>query len=272
MNAACTPTKSPALWLAGAGLVALTAATAAHADSASYVLGSDLGSSSGRYGTAIDTRINTFRVRGEVHIDDWDATLSVPWLSIDGNPGVVPGAGTTLNPKKRGKAGATTATASGLGDISLTLGHDLFYDAASRTGADLTGRLKLGTASQNEGLGTGTTDAGLLLAVYRRFGSLIGMADLGTTRQGSSSTLHLRPRVADASLTVVWRPNDHFSLSAALDAAEPTTVGGTATRSLSLAASRTLATSWTLQGSVGHGLTTASPDWSASLGLRRRFE
>ncbi len=263
--------KTPALWLAG--LVALS--TLAHADPTRYVVGSDLGSSTGQYGTGVDTRITTVRLRGEMHTDDWDATLSVPWLSIDGNPGVVPGTGTAVNPKKRGKAGATTASASGLGDISLTLGHDLFYDAASRTGADLTGRLKLGTASKSEGLGTGSTDAGLLLAVYRRFGSLIGMIDLGTSRQGSSSTLNLRPWVADASLTAVWRPSDRFSLSTALDAAEPTTYGGTATRSLSLAASRTLgttSTAWTLQGSVARGLTTASPDSAVSLGLRRRLE
>jgi len=267
----CTPLM---LWLAGA-VVLTTLSSPARADPTRYVLGSDLGSSTGQYGTTVDTRINTFRLRGEVHTDDWDATLSVPWLSIDGSPGVVPGAGAAVNPKKRGKAGATTATASGLGDIGLTLGHDLFYDGTSRTGADLTGRLKLGTASKGEGLGTGSTDAGLLLAVYSRFGPLIALADLGTTRQGSSSTLNLRPWVADTSLTAVWRPNDRLSLSAALDAAEPTTFGGTSTRSLSMAASRTLgsaSTPWTIQGSVSKGLTVASPDVSASFGLRRRFD
>jgi hypothetical protein len=73
---------------------------------------------------------------------------SLPWLRVDGP--AVPGDGGAL------PGSGPTASRSGFGDLSMAAGFSL--PVTDTTYFDVTGKVKLPTASEAKGLGTGTTD------------------------------------------------------------------------------------------------------------------
>lgn len=136
-------------------------AVAAPAQAEDYVqfsLGADY--SSGDYGTTPDTDILAIPVGFKLKQGDFFVRGSLPWLRVDGpavpgDGGAIPGAG-------------TTAARSGIGDLSLAAGYSI--PVGSSTFVDFTGKVKLPTASQDKGLGTGTTDFTAEAELLQMFG------------------------------------------------------------------------------------------------------
>lgn len=150
--------------------------------------------SSGDYGSDTTTDIFSIPVTAKWTSGAWSFKASLPWLRIDGDPNVVPGVGTVVNANPRGRGrgnGGAPApgtpeegTASGIGDLRLSA--TFAFDTGGPLGVDLTANLKVATADEDKGLGTGANDYGLALDLYRDFDGTTVFGGVGYTAMGDS--------------------------------------------------------------------------------------
>lgn len=136
-----------AAFAAPVALACAAAATPAQAnDYIQFSIGADY--SSGDYGTTPDTEIVAVPVGVKLQQGDFFLRASLPWLHVNGP--AIPGDGGAL------PGPGVANSRSGIGDLSVAAGYslpvtDTFY-------FDMIGKVKLPTASESKGLGTGTTD------------------------------------------------------------------------------------------------------------------
>ena len=127
----------------------------------------------GDYGTSTQTSILSIPFTARYDNDRWTLKAMLPWMHVTGAASVIPGVGQVSNTNPHRRGGATTAaassTASGLGDLVTSATYNAYYDAASKLGVDLTGKIKWATADADQGLGTGANDYGGQIDVYETF-------------------------------------------------------------------------------------------------------
>lgn len=167
-----------------AALAALAAAAfAAPAQAEDYVqfsIGADY--SNGDYGTTPDTEMLAIPVGFKLKQGDFFVRASLPWLRVEGpavpgDGGAIPGAG-------------PIASRSGIGDLSLAAGYSL--PVGDTTFFDLTGKVKLPTASEEKGLGTGTTDFTAEAELTQMFGPTAISVRGGRRFNGSTAAFPLQ--------------------------------------------------------------------------------
>lgn len=135
----------------------------------------------GTYGLASETEIDTTSVYAEYTIDTWRISLYTPFLSVTGDGSVIPGSNSMGSSSGSGSGfGNNTSTStttttivetqSGLGDIMTSLSYAFFPEKDSYMFHSLTGELKLGTASVSKNLGNGENDFALsLYSAYEKY-------------------------------------------------------------------------------------------------------
>lgn len=170
----------------------LASAGAQAEDGFSLSVGADY--SSGDYGSDTTTDIFSIPVTGKWTSGNWSVKASLPWVRIDGDPNVLPGVGSVVNSNPRGRgrgnAGAPPpstpeeGSASGIGDLRLSATYA--FDTGGPLGVDLTANVKVPTADEDKGLGTGATDYGLALDLYRDFDGTTVFGGVGYTIMGDS--------------------------------------------------------------------------------------
>lgn len=153
--------------------------------------------STGDYGRTDDTEIWYFPLITKATYKNWTAKVTVPYLQIKG-PGRVIGGGDVVivdddDNSGPGSGGTTViqrtpavTTESGLGDIvgSLTYTLDLKdYDLY----LDFTGKIKVPTADEDKGLGTGETDYTVQLDATKMFGSAYIFGGVGRRFVGDNA-------------------------------------------------------------------------------------
>jgi hypothetical protein len=155
----------------------LPAAAAHAADGWTFGAGGDY--STGDYGSDTTTTIWSVPFSARYTSGAWTFKATLPWLRVDGDVNVLPGLGNVGNSnpngrgKGRGNGGAPQPTpeptdagsASGLGDLRVAATYA--FDTGTPLGIDLTANVKIATADEDKGLGTGANDYGLLLDLYR---------------------------------------------------------------------------------------------------------
>ncbi len=140
--------------------------------------------SSGDYGASEDTDILYIPVTGRLQKGNWTAKLTVSYISIKG-PGAVVGNGDTTN----GAGGTAVTTESGLGDVVGSVGYT--FDLTPETYLDVTGKIKLPTADEDKGLGTGETDYTVNTEITQEIGKAHVYGSAGYKFVGTNSTLNL---------------------------------------------------------------------------------
>ena len=222
--------------------------------------------STGDYGEETKTDFLAIPVSAKIQQGDLSFRLSVPWVSVEGPAGIIPGEGGV----RRGRGSDQSeeiASRSGLGDITASATYSL--GLSDTTYFDVTGKVKLPTASSEKALGTGTTDFTLQGELLKVFGAISAAARAGRRFNGSSELYPLEDVwLAGASLYAVsgattfgldwdWRDG---SLPNAPNRSELT---GSATHKLSDAIR--------LQGYAYTGLADGSPDVGAGAQILYRF-
>lgn len=245
----------------GAGMLI---ALGAQAQDGTLTLGGGLHYSSGDYGTATTTKITTLAGTAAYEKGPWTFKGWLPYLNVEGDSAVVPGIGHV-----RGKASRTTSEA-GLGDIVLSATYAAYYDRATTFGFDLTAKVKLATADENRGLGTGEHDFIFLADLYKTFGRWTGFGGVGYHILGDPPGFPL-DNVWSASLGASYKLDERDSVGASLDGRERVAVGTSPQRELTGFFIRKLDRLWKAQLYALIGLADGSPDWGAGLSLARPF-
>lgn len=173
------------LLLAGA-LPALTFAVPAAAQDDYVQVGIGADYSTGDYGEEISTDFLAVPVSFKLQRGDFNVRVSIPYLDVTGPSEVIPGDGGV----RGGSPDDPVVSRSGLGDVVAAATYSLALDQA--TFFDVTGKVKLPTASQSDFLGTGTTDFTLQGEVLRVFGSTSAALRAGRRFNGSSDLYPLQ--------------------------------------------------------------------------------
>ena len=97
----------------------------------------------------------------------------MPWLEVKG-AGVIPGIG-------QAAARRALGFRIGPGRYRALAAYSAYYNPATTLGMDLTGKLKLPTADESKGLGTGRPDFAFLVDLYRTFDRVTGFGGSDTT-------------------------------------------------------------------------------------------
>lgn len=251
----------------GAGAPALAA------EQGVWGLGTGIHYSSGDYGTSQTTTIWSIPFTARYDTGPWTFRGSIPWLRVSGPSTVIPGVGAVnnRNPRGRGASGSTgEGTASGLGDLVLSATYAAYYDRASQLGIDLTGKVKVATADENEGLGTGENDAAVIVEAYKTIDRLTLLGGIGRHFLGSSSFIELKD-VWSWSLGASYRIDDRDSAGLMFDARQRVSPSASPQRELTAFWSRKLDRDWKSQAYVLKGFADGSPDWGAGLSVVRSF-
>ena len=248
--------------------VLCAAALPSFASAQDYVqLGIGADYSSGDYGEEVDTTMLAVPVSAKLKTGDLIVSLSVPWVSVDGPTGVIPGDGGVRGGGSGGSDAVETASRSGLGDVVARATYS--FALSDTTYFDATGKVKLPTASVEKSLGTGTTDVTLQGELMQVFGDVSAAVRAGRRFNGESDDFALDDVwLGGASLFYVtgdttwgldydWRDG---SLPTAPNRSELT---GSATHKLSDALR--------LQGYAYTGLADGSPDIGAGAQVLYRF-
>jgi hypothetical protein len=253
---------------------ALLAMGAAHAeDGLSLGIGADY--SSGNYGTTTTTDIFSVPVTAKYNLGNWTWKATLPWMRISGDAGVVPGLGNvgSNNPRGRGRGGSTaptgteSGTASGLGDLRLAATYA--FDTGGPLGIDLTGNVKVATADEDKGLGTGEHDYGLAVDLYRDFDGTLLFGGVGYTMLGDSEFVQLDD-VLNANVGASWKVGGG-SLGAMYDWRQAASDGADDRSELTGFYSFNTTDTDKMQIYATAGLSDGSPDWGAGVSYAHRF-
>jgi hypothetical protein len=251
-------------WRAAATSAAILLVPVAEAQDGTLTLGGGLHYSSGDYGTPTTTTIMTLVGTAAYEKGPWTFKGWLPYLNVEGDSAVVPGIGNV-----RGKPSRKTSEA-GLGDIVVSATYAAYYDRATTFGLDLSAKLKLATADENRGLGTGEHDMIFLADIYRTFGRWTGFGGIGYHILGDPPGFPL-DNVWNASLGASYKLDERDSVGASLDGRERVAPGTSPQRELTGFFIRKLDRLWKAQLYALIGLANGSPDWGAGLSLARPF-
>jgi hypothetical protein len=247
-----------------AALASVAAGAALAADYQGLSLGGGLHYSEGNYGTPASTEITSLAFTGRYDSPRWIFRATVPWTRVSGGARVVPGIGPV------GRGTVPERSASGLGDVVLSATHKTYYDPRQQVGFDLTGRVKLGTADESEGLGTGEHDIGFQADAFKTFGQVTGFVGLGYTLFGDPPGFPLR-NVFNATFGATYRIDARDTLGLAYDQRDRVVQGGAELSEVTLFWTRQIDRAWKSQAYFLVGMEDGSPDWGAGLSLAYAF-
>jgi hypothetical protein len=166
---------------------------------------------------------------------------------------------------------ASTYTEAGLGDIVLGLTvFDVFRSADRSLVIDVTNKIKLGTADEHKGLGTGESDFSTQADIYKFLGPSAFVATVGYRFRGEPTTISLDDTWL-MSVGGTYRFSGSTSGGLFLDYRESSLHGYESIRELTVSLSHRLERNWRIQSYLVRGLSDTSLDWGAGLSARVDF-
>jgi hypothetical protein len=211
--------------------------------------------SSGDYGKRETTEAFALQLAAKYETGRWTYRFSVPWLRISGPSNVIgAGADGVVLPGEVGDR----RRVSGLGDVVAGAAYT-FGGTGSAYAVDVGAKVKLPTADEAKGLGTGKADVSVQADFFRRIGALTPFATLGYRRYGDPAAFELENAVFGA-LGLAYAESPESTVGAAYDFREAIVAGGARAGELSLFLSQRLKPNWKLQVYLVKGLAEASPD------------
>lgn len=225
-----------------------------------YTTGIDF--SSGDYGgDPVDTEITYLPFVAAYTTGQWQFKATVPWVQIKGGGTVVGGGdgGVVI-----GDGAATETTESGLGDIWLgatysfddTIGDDIYLDLGAK--------VKVPTADEDKGLGTGETDYTFQADLFKAMGQLTPFATVAYKIKGDSPGLDL-DNVIYLSGGADYRLSDTRHVGASLDYQEAASSRSDDALELFGYLSQKLDQSWSVTIYGYKGLQDGSPDYGVGV-------
>ena len=200
------------LILASALVALATPAASQQSTSWRYGISTGIDLSSGDYGFSQATDLRYLPVTLRLDHGNWTARMTLAHLRVSG-----PAGATTLG------VGATRSRQSGPGDVVLALTRSSELALWGTTYLDLTAGVKLPTADEDRGLGTGAADYTLKLEAIRSVGAWTPFASIGYRVLGDAPDVALSNGLT-ASAGLDRRLGPHLNVGAILDWREPAAV------------------------------------------------
>lgn len=244
--------------LAAAGLA--SAQTAVTTPASSATLGTGFDYSRGDYGFATDTEVLSVPLNVGYENGPWLLNASFSYLTIKG-PATIVGGGGAPRP--------TTSSESGFGDIYGGATYQ-FGTVAGAVNMSATARVKLPTADEDRGLGTGAADYYGEVSFYRTFSAVTPFVSLGYRVLGDNDTYELSDG-AYASGGAHFRLSPATVFSALVSWRRPIVAGGDDAREAMVMVSHDFAERWRVMAYALKGFTDASPAIGTGLSASWRF-
>lgn len=244
-------------------IAALGAVVCAGAHAQGLTLATGFDYTSGKYGGTEKTQILYVPFIAKYETGPWALKLTVPYIRITG-PGNVVGAGADRVTLPGGAAGRRTE--SGLGDVVASAFYGVLTERSASFGLDLGAKVKLGTADETKGLGTGQNDFSLQADAYKPIGQLTLFGSLGHRWYGDPPGIDLR-NVFYWSVGGSYRLSGEASAGLAYDYRPAITAGGGEISELTAFVTRRMTREWKLQPYFVLGFGRASPDWGGGAQL-----
>ena len=219
-------------------------------------LSAGLDHSSGEYGKADTTDVSSVHFGAKYDTGRWTFRTMLPLLRISG-PASVVGVGPdviVLPGEAQGRRDV-----SGLGDVSASAGYKVIAEPTAPFLLDVGARVKLATAEEDKGLGTGKNDYSLQADLFFSAPPVAPFATLGYRWYGDPSGIELR-NAWFGSVGFAWRDASGTTLGAAYDFRQRIVDGGAAGSEVMVFFAQPLAPEWKLQMYFIRGFSDASPD------------
>ncbi len=219
---------------------------------------------SGDYGTSSKTKMWYFPATLRHETDRYMMSLIVPYLSVEGTGNVVAAGG--MGGMRRTMTTLASRTESGLGDIELAASHVL-AQANAGWRVDLGGRIKFGTADEQDNLGTGEDDVSVQLEAEKMSGSNTVFGSAGYKVLGDPPGTNY-DNVFYGSLGFSRRLDDTRSAGLELYAQEAALAGTEGKSELTLFLGNRLEAKTRLTAYLLAGFADGSPDWGMGITLK----
>jgi hypothetical protein len=224
----------------------------------------------GKFGTAARTDTVYIPVTLKRYWGDWDAALTVPYLSETTN-GQVTNVGGRPTRIHRTSGATTTTTESGLGDMLVRGGYAILTEDHQPLDLTAVGRIKLPTADRDKNLGTGEFDETLGLEAGKRVvDDWTVLADFYYTFIGSPPGTDLNDQAA-FDLGFSHPLQKDLKLTVLFEESNPLVSGESAPLDLRGMLDYRLNERSRLYGGLLVGLSDGSPDFGLNLGASYRF-
>ena len=228
--------------------------------------------SKGDYGQTLDTSIYYFPISYERSFGSWSLQASVPYLEISGAGNVLVNVGgvgreefeVLDNPMVSGSN-------RGVGDTVLSATYQLPAFSSSAPFFDLGFEVKVPTANENKGLGSGAYDYGMQLDAYKQMGQTTLFATLGYKIRGRSTLFNSMTDSGFVSLGFTKPLNERLSAGVIYDFREAASNASGETHELLPYVSWAIANEWTLMSYLVKGFTQDSADIAVGVQLNYRW-
>lgn len=218
----------------------------------------------GDFGLSLDTSIRYLPLSYEVDRGNWGFQFLTAALEVEG-PGAVL---INLGGVNQAVAGTDISSERGPGDSIVSAIYH--FDSYSPDAAffDLRFDIKLPTASEEKGLGTGEFDFNLQLDVSQQWRQLLLFSSLGYSVRGRSDLFMGLRDGAYLQLGAALNLGERLSGGVLYDYRETTSDFTPESHDISPYLSWRLSDNWSVTSLLSRGYTEASPDWSFYASLR----
>lgn len=258
-------TACPGVFLVALAAIAVPGSALAADTGFSLAVGAEY--TTGEYGGEQSVDEVYVPVTGKYETQRLSFRLTVPFLSVRAPEGTYtegPGGEPIVGEGPR-------VTESGIGDVlaSLTV-YDVFVSGSGDVALDLTGKVKLGTADVDKGLGTGEPDFTVQADLFRFFDRFTAIGTLGYTLRGDPDAVDLENALF-VSIGGTYAVASSTRLGLFYDFREASLPGSDDIQELSATVSQRVSEDWRVSGYLIAGFSDSSPDWGAGMSVSHAF-
>lgn len=222
----------------------------------------------GKYGGTQSTDMLYVPFTAKYESGLWTFKATVPYIVISGSANVV-GAGAERITLPDGDDDERR-TEAGLGDVVASAFYTLLDERTASIGMDLGAKVKLATADEAKGLGTGETDYSLQADFFKPLGAATAFGSLGYRWYGDPPGINLRD-VPYGAIGASYRVSAQTSVGVAYDYRARITQAGSPISEASAFWSLRMSPQWRLQVYGIIGFSDASPDAGVGTVLEHRY-
>jgi hypothetical protein len=242
------------------------AVTALHGQ---FTVSGDFDYSTGKYGQTMKTEIyNTSATLAYEH-EGWNARVVIPYLTVSGPGGVIPGIG-RVNGRLRIIRTQTKRTDRGLGDVVVSGGYDVYNNHDNGWFVSLSGEIKLATADEDKGLGTGKRDLSPRVDVSHTLGDFVSYVSFGYRFVGKPEGADLRDHPY-GTIGLNYFVSDATTVGVAFDCTGTTSKSTNVENDAYVSLNYKFNAAWRAGVHALVGLSSAAPDFGAGLSASYTF-